>query len=92
MAAGPKLLNPETENLGPDMGIVLHYCQYGVQYLGSYYNTGPYIDFPHFGNSNLGELPHDKPSDLLEGLSVARSGLDPAPHPNICPWHRQGCH
>ena len=26
--------------------------------LGSYYNTGPYIHFPHFGNSNLGKLPY----------------------------------
>ena len=34
------------------MGIVLNFCQYGVPYLGSYYNTGPYIHFPHFGNSN----------------------------------------
>ena len=40
------------------MGIVLNYCQYGVLYLGSYYNTGPYIHFPHFGNSNLGKLPY----------------------------------
>ena len=40
------------------MGIVLNYCQYGVLYLGSYYNTGPYIQFPHFGNSNLGKLPY----------------------------------
>ena len=29
-----------------------------VLYLGSHYNTGPYISFPHFGNSNLGKLPH----------------------------------
>ena len=36
------------------MRIVLNYCQYGVLYLGSYSNTGPYINFPHFGNSNLG--------------------------------------
>ena len=27
-----------------------------VLYLGSHYNTGPYIHFPHFGNSNLGKL------------------------------------
>ena len=40
------------------MGIVLNYCQYGVLYLGSHYNTGPYINFPHFGNSNLGKLPY----------------------------------
>ena len=40
------------------MGIVLNYCQYGVLYLGSYYNTGPYISFPHFENSNLGKLPY----------------------------------
>ena len=39
------------------VGIVLNYCQYGVLYLGSYYNTGPYINYPHFGNSNLGKLP-----------------------------------
>ena len=39
------------------VGIVLNYCQYGVLYLGSYYNTGPYINFPHFGNSNLRKLP-----------------------------------
>ena len=39
-------------------GIVLNYCQYGVLYLGSYYTTGPYIYFPHFGNSNLGKLPY----------------------------------
>ena len=25
---------------------------------GSHYNTGPYINFPHFGNSNLGKLPY----------------------------------
>ena len=43
---------------GGHMGIVLNYCQYGVLYLGSYYNTGPYINFPHFGNSNLGKLPY----------------------------------
>ena len=40
------------------MRIVLNYRQYGVLYLGSYYNTGPYIHFPHFGNSNLGKLPY----------------------------------
>ena len=40
------------------MGIVLNSCQYGVLYLGSYSNMGPYINFPHFGNSNLGKLPH----------------------------------
>ena len=40
------------------MGIVLNYCQYGVLYLGSYYNTGPYIHSPHFGNSNVGKLPY----------------------------------
>ena len=39
------------------MGIVLNDCQYGVLYLGSYYNTGPYISLPHVGNSNLGKLP-----------------------------------
>ena len=39
-------------------GLSLNYCQYGVLYLGSYYSTGPYINFPHFGNSNLGKLPY----------------------------------
>ena len=38
------------------VGNVLNYYQYGVPYLGSYYNTGPYINFPHFENSNLGKL------------------------------------
>ena len=41
------------------MGIGLNSLQYGVPYLGSHYNTGPYIHFPHFGNSNLGKLPYD---------------------------------
>ena len=50
------------------MGIVLNYCQYGVLYLGSYYNTGPYINFPHFGNSNLGKPPHAKPIRLAQPL------------------------
>ena len=40
------------------MGIGLNYCQYGILYLDSHYNTGPYINFPHFGNSNLGKLPY----------------------------------
>ena len=31
------------------MGIGLNSLQYGVLYLGSHYNTGPYINFPHFG-------------------------------------------
>ena len=39
------------------MGTVLNYSQYGVPYLGSYYNAGPYINFPYFGNSNLGKPP-----------------------------------
>ena len=39
------------------VGIVLNCCSYGVLYLGSYYNTGPYINFFHLGNSNLGKLP-----------------------------------
>ena len=40
------------------MGIGLNSLYYGVLYLGSHYNTGPYINFPHFGNSNLGKLPY----------------------------------
>ena len=55
------------------MGIVLNYCQYGVLYLGSYYNTGPYIHFPHFGNSNLGKLPNDMPIDVSSGFAVVFS-------------------
>ena len=31
------------------LAIVLNYCQYGVLYLGSYCNTGPYIDFSILG-------------------------------------------
>ena len=41
------------------MGSGLNSLQYGVLYLGSHYNTGPYTNFPHFGNSNLGKLPHE---------------------------------
>ena len=40
---------------GKYMGIGLN----SLLYLGSHYNTGPYIHFPHFGNSNLGKLPYD---------------------------------
>ena len=40
------------------MVIGLNSLYYGVLYLGSHYNTGPYINFPHFGNSNLGKLPY----------------------------------
>ena len=50
------------------MEIVLNYCQYGVLYLGSYYNTGPYIHFPHFGNSNLGKLPNLVPLRVCYAL------------------------
>ena len=39
------------------VGLVPNYCQYGVLYVGSYYNTGPYMNFPPFGNSDLGKLP-----------------------------------
>ena len=42
----------------PYMGIGVSSLYYGFLYLDSYYNTGPYINFPHFGNSNLGKLPH----------------------------------
>ena len=48
---------PWSMSHGLKLEIVLNYCQYGALYLGSYYNTGPYIHFPHFGNSNLGKLP-----------------------------------
>ena len=40
------------------MGIGLNSLQYGVLYLGSHYNTGPYMNFPHFGNSILGLPPY----------------------------------
>ena len=39
------------------MDFGLNSLQYGVPYLGSHCNTGPYINFSHFGNSNLGKLP-----------------------------------
>ena len=52
-----KYYSIEKSNRHEHAGIVLNYCQYGVLYLGSYYNTGPYINFPHFGNSNLGKPP-----------------------------------
>ena len=60
LARAPSTCSMSTSKqlLGPmHVGIVLNYCQYGVLYLGSYYNTGPYINFPHSGNSNLGKLP-----------------------------------
>ena len=46
-----------TATMENHVGIVLNYCQCGSLYLGSYYNTGPYIVFPHFGNKNFGKLP-----------------------------------
>ena len=52
------------------VGIVLNYCQYGVLYLGSYYDTGPYISFPHFENSNLGKLPCIPPGVREGGRGV----------------------
>ena len=41
--------------------------------MGSHYNTGPYINFPHFGNSNLGKLP-DVSAKLCSGPKVAFLG------------------
>ena len=35
-----------------------YWSKFPIIYLGSHYNTGPYINFPHFGNSNLGKLPY----------------------------------
>ena len=58
------------------MGIVLNYCQYRVLYLGSYYNTGPYISFPHFGNSNLGKLPGGYPEPRLRGKGTRAAPSD----------------
>ena len=46
------------------MGIGLNSLKYGVLYLGSHYNTGPYINIPHFGNSNLGKLPYQGRGDM----------------------------
>ena len=59
------------------MGIVLSYCQYGVLYLGSYYNTGPYTNFPHFGNSNLGKLPNEN-YPLIQALGLRANQKPPA--------------
>ena len=64
----------EVVSIGISMGIVLNYCQYGVLYLGSYFNTGPYIDFPHFGNSNLGKLPNGDIEDRI-GATRGSRGL-----------------
>ena len=66
-----------------DVGIVLNYCQYGVLYLGSYYNTAPYIIFPYLENSNLGKLPCRKVglgfgsglSSKARALAFSKSGL-----------------
>ena len=68
------------------MGIVRNYCQYGVLYLGSYYNTGPYINFPHFGNSNLGKLSYAVPMRPVNRnapsavLSLKHSGVSAVSH------------
>ena len=35
-------------------------------FLGSYDNTGPFLNFPHFGNSNSGKPPYT--SDVLGGV------------------------
>ena len=63
---GEQMRGPPTSQSVTQVGIVLNYCQYGVLYLGSYYNTGPYIHFPHFGNSNLGKLP----GSMLQSLCL----------------------
>ena len=59
------------------MVIVLNYCQYGSLYLGSHYNTGPYIDFPPFGNSNLGKLPDIKDNDRNDSFEAVSSHVAP---------------
>ena len=72
-----------------EKGIVLNYCQYGVLYLGSYDNTGPYINFLQLGNSNLGKLPGEysacywvgKP--YVWGLTEAASQNGTSPSPPI---------
>ena len=65
------------------LGIVLNYCQYGVLYLGSYYNTGPYIHFSHFGNSHLGKLPfarvHKVHGKYAQGLHCSCRALREIP-------------
>ena len=66
--------NPLPAFLRVKSGIVLNYCQYGVLYLGSYYNTGPYINFPHFGNSNLGKLPSGNPDNKFFSKVIAIMG------------------
>ena len=49
--------------------------------MGSNYNTGPYINFPHFGNSNLGKLPYSDyyrdpfPHSLLSAKELRAHGL-----------------
>ena len=73
-----------------NMGIVLNDCQYGVLYLGSYYNTGPYISFPHFENSNLGKLPHSRntsPDSSLKPPGETCSEVAPKQRPH----KRLGC-
>ena len=50
-------MGSEVRGAREDRGIGLNSLYYGVLYLGSHYNTGPYVSFPHFGNSNLGKLP-----------------------------------
>ena len=57
------------------MGMGLNSLQYGVLYLGSHYNTGSYISFPHCGNSNLGKLPY--------GLALVLRTSEGEPHYNL---------
>ena len=53
------------------LGIVLNHCHYGVLYLGSYYNAGPYINTV-FRNSNLGKLPFVLLLEVGHAVGVVR--------------------
>ena len=66
------------------MGIGLNSLQYGVLYLGSHYNTGPYINFPHFGNSNLGKLPYTPPHPPRYSQAMSSRRF---PSPSCCALH-----
>ena len=75
------------------MGIGLNSLYYGVLYLGSHYNTGPCINFPHFGNSNLGKLPYGlgfRVGPLAVDIGVLLVVPKKVPQRNLCALNHVG--
>ena len=69
------------------VGIVLNHCQYGVLY----YSTGPYINFPIFGN--LEKLPCDYcgSGSASSGVLKNRLGLGNVASARLCPGIYPAC-